>query len=206
MHISKFVLALLAASVLATGCAKQRAPATKAVEAIETSLNEVKDDAAKYAPDGLKGVESQLARLKSSLDAKEYDNVLAGTPQLEKAVASLKDAVASGKEHARAALASAKTEWSTLSVEVPKMIENIQARVDDLSKRKIRFKISKEEVESAKTSLDWMKTELAEATSAANAGKITAAAEKANAIKAKGEEVQKTLGMKDARELTASKE
>ena len=82
MQISRFVLALLAASVLATGCAKQRAPATKAVEAIEHSLADVRDDAAKYAPDGLKGVESQLARLKTSLDAKEYDNVLAGTPQL----------------------------------------------------------------------------------------------------------------------------
>jgi hypothetical protein len=69
MQISRFVLALLAASVLATGCAKQRAPATKAVEAIEHSLAEVRDDAAKYAPDGLKGVESQLARLKTSLDA-----------------------------------------------------------------------------------------------------------------------------------------
>ena len=97
MQISRFVLALLAASVLATGCAKQKAPATKAVEAIEHSLADVRDDAAKYAPEGLKGVESQLARLKTSLDAKEYDNVLAGTPQLEKAVASLKDAVESGK-------------------------------------------------------------------------------------------------------------
>ncbi len=42
MQISKFVLALLAASVLATGCAKQKAPATKAVEAIESSLAEVR--------------------------------------------------------------------------------------------------------------------------------------------------------------------
>jgi len=206
MQISKFVLALLAASVLATGCAKQRAPATKAVEAIETSLAEVKDDAAKYAPEGLKGVESQLARLKTSLEAKEYDNVLAGTPQLEKAVASLKDAVTSGKEHARAALATAKSEWATLSVEVPKMIEGIQARVDELSKRKIRIKVSKEEVETAKTNLDWMKTELAEATAASDSGKITAAAEKAKAVREKGYEVEKTLGMKDSRELTASKE
>ena len=135
MQTFKFVLALLAASVLATGCAKQRAPATKAVEAIESSLAEVRTDAAKYAPDGLKGVESQLARLKSSLEAKEYDNVLAGTPQLEKAVASLKDAVASGKEHASAALASAKTEWATLNTEVPVMVHNIQTRVDELSKK-----------------------------------------------------------------------
>jgi len=206
MQISRFVLALLAASVLATGCAKQRAPATKAVEAIESSLADVRADAAKYAPDGLKGVESQLARLKTSLDAKEYDNVLAGTPQLEKAVASLKDAVASGKEHARAALASAKTEWATLNTEVPQMVQNIQARVDELAKKKIRFKVSKDELESAKSSLEWMKAEWAEATQASESGRITAAAEKAKAVREKGYEVEKTLGMKQTRELTASKE
>ena len=206
MQTFKFVLALLAASVLATGCAKQRAPATKAVEAIESSLAEVRTDAAKYAPDGLKGVESQLARLKSSLEAKEYDNVLAGTPQLEKAVASLKDAVASGKEHASAALASAKTEWATLNTEVPLMVHNIQTRVDELSKKTLHFKVSKEEIASAKSSLEWMKTEWAEATKASDSGRITAAAEKARAVKEKGHEVEKTLGMKDSRELTASKE
>ena len=208
MQISKFVLALLAASVLATGCAKQKAPATKAVEAIESSLAEVRDDAAKYAPEGLKGVESQLARLKTSLEAKEYDNVLAGTPQLEQAVASLKDAVSSGKEHARAALASAKTEWATLNTEVPAMVQNIQTRVDDLAKKKIRFKVNKEELESAKTSLEWMKSEWAEATAASDSGRITAAAEKGKAVKEKGYEVAKTLGMKATDELTvtASKE
>jgi len=198
MYMSKIVLATLAATLLATGCAKQRAPATKAVESIEASLADVRADAAKYAPEGLKGVESQLARLKTSLENKDYDNVLAGTPQLEKAVASLNDAVASGKEHARAALAAAKNEWTALNTEVPKMVENIQTRVDELSKKKIRFKVSKEELESAKSSLDWMKTEWAEATEASSSGKITAAAEKAKAVKAKGEEVQKTLGMKEA--------
>jgi hypothetical protein len=206
MQISKFVLALLAASVLATGCAKQKAPATKAVEAIESSLAEVKADAEKYAPEGLKGVESQLARLRTSLEAEEYDNVLAGTPQLEKAVASLKDAVASGKEHARAALASAKSEWATLNTEVPVMIHNIQTRVDEQAKKKIRFKVSKEELASAKTSLEWMKSEWAEATAASDSGRITAAAEKGKAIKEKGHEVEKTLGMKATSELTASKE
>jgi predicted nucleic acid-binding Zn-ribbon protein len=206
MHVAKVFLALVAASVLATGCAKQKAPATQAVEAIETSLADVRTDAAKYAPDGLKGVESQLARLKTSLENEDYENVLAGAPQLEKAVASLKDAVASGKEHARAALAVAKSEWSTLKTEVPQMVENIQTRVDELSKRKIRFTVSKEEVKTAKSDLEWMKTEWAEASKASETGMITAATEKAKAIKAKGEAVQKTLGMKDSKEIVANKE
>ena len=198
MRFSNVFLALAAATLLATGCAQQKAPANKALDAIEASLNEVRDDAAKYAPDGLKGVEAQFARLKESFDKKEYDNVLAGTPELDKAVASLKDAVASGKKHAAAALAAAKSEWENLNAEVPKMIEDIQVRVDEQSKKKIRFKVSKEELESAKSGLEWMKTEWAEATAAVNSGKQITAAEKARAVKAKGEEVQKTLGMKEA--------
>ena len=198
MRFSNLFLALAATTMIATGCAQQKAPATKALDAIETSLAEVRDDAAKYAPEGLKGVESQVARLKESLDKKEYDNVLAGTPALDKAVGSLRDAVAAGKKHAAAELAAAKTEWANLNSEVPKMVENIETRVDELSKKKIRFRVSKEELESAKSGLAWMKTEWAEATAASSSGKQIVAAEKARAVKAKGEEVQKTLGMKEA--------
>lgn len=198
MRFSNVFLAFAAATLIATGCAQQKAPANKALDAIEASLKDVRDDAAKYAPDGLKGVEAQFARLKESYDKKEYDNVLAGTPELDKAVASLKDAVASGKKHAAAALAAAKSEWANLNTEVPKMIENIQTRVDEQSKKKIRFKVSKEELESAKSGLEWMKTEWAEATAASSSGEQITAAEKARAVKAKGEEVQKTLGMKEA--------
>ena len=88
------------------------------------------------------------------------------------------------------------------------MVQNIQTRVDDLSKKKIRFKVNKEELESAKTSLEWMKSEWAEATAASDSGRITAAAEKGQAVKSKGLEVEKTLGMKATDELTvtASKE
>ena len=199
MQISKVFLAVAAASLLFVGgCAKQKAPATKALESVETSLNAVKDDAKRYAPEGLKGVESQFARLKESLDKKEYDNVLAGTPQLEKAVASLKDAVVAGEKHAKAALVAAKSEWAALNTEVPAMIETIQTTVDEQSKKKIRFKVSKEELATAKSGLEWMKSEWAEATAALDSGNQIKAADKGKAVKAKGEEVKKTLGMKEA--------
>ena len=104
MRTSRMLLAFAAASLLVAGCARQKEPANDALEKIEKSLAEVKADAAKYAPEGLKGVEAQYERLKASFDAKEYENVIAGTPALEKAVGSLRDAVASGKAHAKAAL------------------------------------------------------------------------------------------------------
>ena len=199
MHFSKLLMAVAATSLLVMGgCAKQKAPANKALESIEASLKDVRDDAKKYAPDGLKGVETQLAKLKESYDKKEYENVLAGTPQLDKAVASLKEAVESGKEHARAALASAKTEWESLNTEVPKTIDSIQVRIDELAKRKIRFKVSKEELETAKSGLESMKVSWSEATAKANDGKQIEAVDLAKAVKAKGEEVKKTLGIKEA--------
>src|SRR5690242_8933175 len=96
------LLALAAAVLMVTGCSQNRAPANKALDNIEASLKDVRDDAAKYAPAGLKGVDAQLARLKASYDHKDYQDVLAGAPQLQKAVDSLKSAVAASKAQAHA--------------------------------------------------------------------------------------------------------
>jgi hypothetical protein len=199
MNISKYVLAIAAATLLVTGCAKNQAPAKKALESIETSLADVRADAAKYAPEGLKGVDAQLERLKTSLEAKEYDNVLAGTPQLEKAVATLKEAVASGKAQARSALAAAKTEWEGLSAEVPRMVDTIQARVDELSKKKrLPLGVSKEEFEGAKSGLDSMKSLWAEAKTEYNKGDASDAVGKAKTVKGMAQEVRERLGIKES--------
>ncbi len=197
MQISKLLLAVCAATMLVTGCARQKAPANKALESVETSLAEVRADAAKYAPDGLKGVESQLARLKQSFEAKEYDNVLAGTPQLEKAVASLKSAVANGKAQQKAAYAAAKTEWEGLKVDVPKQVETIQARVDELAKKKrLPFGVSKDEFEGAKAGLDSMKSLWTEAQSEFESGKATAAVSKGKTVQGMAAELRDRLNIR----------
>jgi len=195
----RYLLALAAITLIASGCSQQRAPATKALESVEKSLNAVKDDAARYAPDGLKGVEAQYDRLKESLDKKEYDNVLAGTPQLEKAVASLQDAVAASKAQVRAATAAAKSEWASLSTEVPKLVDSIQARVDELSKKKhLPWGVSKDEFEGAKTGLDSMKTNWAEASKEYKSGNQPKAVEKAKDVKQMAEEIREKLKIKEA--------
>jgi hypothetical protein len=197
MKISSLILAVAAASVLVTGCARQKAPANDALEKIENSLAEVKDDAARYAPDGLKGVESQLERLKQSFEAKDYDNVLAGTPQLEKAVGSLKSAVAAGKAQARAALAAAKTEWEGLSADVQKTINDIQMRVDNLSKAKrLPFGLSKDEFEGAKAAFESMKTQWADASAEFKEGDAVEATAKGRTVKGMGEELVERLDVK----------
>lgn len=197
MKVSQMLLALAAATVLVTGCAKQRAPAHDALERIEKSLADVKTDAAKYAPDGLKGVETQYERLKASFEAKEYDNVLAGTPALEKAVGSLQDAVASGKAQARSALAAAKTEWEGLSADVSRQVESIQARIDELSKSKrLPWGIKKEEFEGSKSAFESMKTQWQEATAEFNKGDAIEARAKAMTAKGMGDQIFDQLKIK----------
>lgn len=190
-------LAVVAATLIAGGCTQQKTNATKVLDAVETSLADIKDDAARYAPEGLKGVQAQLDRLHASLENKDYDDVIAGAPQLNKAVDSLRAAVQSGKEHARAALASAKNEWESLSVEVPKLVDSIQSRVDELSKKKrLPMGVSKDEFEGAKTSLASMKSMWAEASDEFRSGRPVEAAQKAKTVKGMGEELRDQLKIK----------
>jgi hypothetical protein len=196
----RYVLpALAAVAMLASGCAQQRGPANKALESVENSLKDVRDDAARYAPEGLKSVDAQLANLKKSYEDKQYDNVLAGAPALQQAVDSLAAAVNSGKAQARAAVAAAKAEWEGLNTEVPKMVDAIQARVDELSKKKrLPFGVSKDEFEGAKSGLESMKTMWADAKSEYAKGDAVEAATKAKTVKGMAQEVKEKLKIKDA--------
>ena len=96
MRRFNILLALVAATVVAAGCSQQKQNADKVLDSVEASLAAIRADAEHYAPDGLKSVDAQLARLKASYENKDYNDVIAGTPQLSKAVESLENAVKSG--------------------------------------------------------------------------------------------------------------
>ena len=193
---TKLLLSAFAAVLLVSGCAKNQMEAKKDVDKIEDSLKDIRADAERYAADGLKSVDAQVARFKADIDAKNYDDVVAGTPQLEKAVDSLKAAIASGKKHAAEAAAVAKTEWESLNATVPGMVEKIDARVAELDKRKMFRGIKKEDFENAKSTFSTMKTTWAEAEEDAKAGKTMRAADKGKSAKELGDQLCETLDIK----------
>lgn len=123
--------------------------------------------------------------------------MLAGTPQLSKAVDSLEDAVTAGKAQAKAALAAAKTEWEGLSASVSKQVDSIQARIDELSKQKrLPFGISKDEFEGSKSAFESMKTQWDEATTEYKKGDAVEANAKARTAKGMGEQIAEQLKLK----------
>ncbi len=186
----------VAAAMIVVGCANQKEPAMKMVADAEAALAGFKDDAAKYLPTELSGVEANVASLKDNIAKGDFKAVLTGAPQVMTAINSLKDAVAAKKSEVEAAMAAAATEWTSMSADLPKMVEAIQSRVDILGKaKKLPKNLTQEAFDSAKSGLDSMKSTWADASSAFSSGDAVSAVEKAKGVKAKGEEVLKLLGM-----------
>lgn len=193
---TSFWLAVLTATTLVAGCSGMKEPATKAVASAEAALAFIKDDAAKYAPDALQPVESQVTELKANLAKGDYKAVMASAPNVTSAISSLRDTVAAKKAQMEAAIAKAREQWTALRADVPQMISAIQSRVAVLSKsKKLPKGINKAAFESAKRGFGAMQAEWTAASSAFTAGNVTEAVDKAQSIKAKGTEVMRSLGM-----------
>jgi len=187
---------IVAVALLAIGCANQKGPAEQAVAQVESALAGFRDEAAKYAPGDLKDIDASLASLKEKLGKGDYKSVLASAPELTATIDNLKQIVSTKKSEAEAAMTAATAEWSSLSADVPKMVEAIQSRVDILGKsRKLPKNVSQEAFDAAKSGLESMKSVWAEATSAFASGDAVGAVAKANSVKQTGADVLQKLGM-----------
>ena len=75
MRISQAFLPLVAGALLLTGCGNKE-PATQAVTQAEASLEGMRADAAKFAPEELKATEATLAAMKANLAKSDYRAVV----------------------------------------------------------------------------------------------------------------------------------
>ncbi|MGH8140022.1 MAG: hypothetical protein ACREVV_17740 [Steroidobacteraceae bacterium] len=196
MNKSNWLAASMAA-MLIFACASQKAPAEQAVSNIDAALSAIHDSAAKYAPDTLQTIEAQVATLKGDLAKGDYKAVLAAAPAVNTAVASLKQDAEAKQAAADAALAQTKQQWRALSADVPKLMADIKAQVDTLSKaRKLPKGLTKASFESAKADAASLDTMWTEATTADSNEDYAGAVSKGQAVKDKAAELAHTLGVK----------
>lgn len=182
MRISALLLALCASVLVAAGCARDEEPARQAVASAETALNEVRAEAAQFAPEQLQSAEGKLAELKADFAKEEYKEVLAESKTFNAEVIALNDVIIAKQTQ----LAAATHEWEELSLEVPKIVQAIENQVGNLKGTKR---------EAAKAELETMKSLWAEASAAFDAGDPTVAADKGRMVQAKAKEVSEQLGM-----------
>jgi hypothetical protein len=193
------LLSAALAVVLLVACNTQKGPAEQAVASAQAALDAVRDDASKYAPEQLGGVEAKLSDIKGSFQKGDYAGVLAAAPGLTSAIAGLKDAANAKKGEAEQALAKAKDDWGPASAAVPKMVDELAKRVETLSKtKKLPHGVTKDAVAAAKSGLDSLKSGWADAANASSSGDFTTAMAKAQAVKDKAAAMMKSLGMNPA--------
>jgi hypothetical protein len=197
MRSAKLFALLAVASVALAACANQKEPAERTVAKVESSLAEFHADAERYASEELKDVDADVANMKKNLANQDYGAVMMNAPSVSSSIATLKETVAKRKADSEQMLAAAQTEWNDLSASLPKTVETLQARVDQLTKtRKLPKGLDKAGFDAAKTDFETMKAQWAQASAEFAEGKVADAVRKGRAIKAQSEELMTRLEAK----------
>jgi hypothetical protein len=193
MRNKKILAGIAATAFLAlAACSTQKGPATEAVNAAEAALATVREEASRFLPSDLQGVEAAVATLKDQLAKKDYKSVLANAPALMTSISSLTDATSARK----AAVEVATAGWAPLSAEVPKMASAIQSRLEVLAKSKrLPKNLSPASYEAAKSGYESLKSTWDAANAAATAGDPIDAVAKGKEVQSKGNEILALLGM-----------
>jgi predicted small lipoprotein YifL len=176
----------------------QKGPAEAALKAAETSMNEVKAEGAKYAPEQTKGVLTSYASAQDAFNKGDYKTameVAQGVPAKAKDVTA---AVTVKKGELT------KT-WTALAASVPGMVEQIKSKVDALAAmKKLPKDMDAAKLDAAKASLADITKSWGEASEAFKSGNLIDAVAKGNAVKTKAADEMAALGLTAAPSAAAA--
>ena len=182
-------IAAAALCCVALVACSQKGPAEAALKAAETSVNEVKADGARYAPEQTKGLMASYTAAQEAFSRGEYKaamEVAQGVPAKAKDVAT---AVAARKD-------ALTKSWNELSASVPGMVEQVKAKVDASSAmKKLPKDMDAARLDAAKASLADITKSWGEASDAFKSGNLIDAVAKGNAVKTKVGEAMGALGL-----------
>ena len=178
------------AAVLLAACAGQKEPAEKLIGDIQAIVTAASTEAAKYIPEQLAGVQTQLSALKASFDKQDYAAVVSGAPAVLGAAQSLATDAAAKKD---AVLKALNDKWTALAGSVPGYLTVIQNRIDFLGKKANKKAAAGIDLDGAKSALSdamatWSKAQAAFAT-----GNMDEAVTTAQDVKSKAEAVASGL-------------
>jgi len=186
---SHYALICMAAMILAA-CAGQKDPAQKLIGEIEATVNAASSEAAKYVPDQLADVQSNLDALEASFDKQDYAAVVTGGPAVLSAAQGLATAAAAKKDEI---LKTLNDEWTGLAAAVPGDVAAVQSRVDLLSKKSSKKLAAGIDLDAAKAGLSAAASLWSKAQAAFAAGNLQEAVSTAKDVKAKVEALAATL-------------
>jgi len=182
-------MALFVSVFFLMSCSGGKNAADVAIKAAEEAVNATKAEAVKIVPDDVKSLDDALASVKDKFTKGEYK-------------AAMEEATAlAGKAKEVLAAAQAKKEeltkkWAEMSQNLPKMFEDIKAKVDELAKaKKLPANLTKEKLEEAKAGLASVQDEWGKVQQSFTGGNFMDAVNGANSLKEKAGKIMETLGM-----------
>jgi hypothetical protein len=178
------------ALVMLAACAGQKEPAQKLIADIDATVTAAAPEAAKYVPDLLTDVQTQLAALKASFDKQDYAAVVTGAPLVLGAASSLATAAAAKKDQVLRAL---NDQWTGLAGSLPEYVTAIRNRIDFLSKKSSKKLAAGIDLGAAKAAVDDASSLWSKAQGAFASGNLEEAVRTAKEVKAKVEAVAAAL-------------
>ena len=174
---------------LALVACSQKGPAEAALKTAETSMNEVKAEGAKYAPEQTKGLMLSYTTAQDAFNKGDY-----------KAAMEVAQGVPAKAQDVTAAVTAKKGEltktWTALAASVPGMVEQIKSKVDALAAmKKLPKDMDAAKVDAAKASLADITNSWGEASEAFKSGNLIDANAKGNAVKTKAADEMGALGL-----------
>ena len=182
-------IALLVSISFLMACTGGKKAADVAIKSAEEAVNVTKTEAVKIVPNEVKSLEDTLAAVKEKFTKGEYKTVLEEATTL------------AGKAKEVLAAATVKKgeltkQWLEIRQGLPKMYEDIQEKVDVLSKaKKLPSNLTKEKFEEAKAGLVSAKDEFTKAQESFISGNLNDAVGIASSLKDKALKIMETLGM-----------
>ncbi|NJO12767.1 MAG: hypothetical protein HC872_04060 [Gammaproteobacteria bacterium] len=190
-----WMYALLCAALLAAcGESPQPTAVVFAVAQADQALSEIRDDAARHAPEMLADVEEQMRRVKSSIALRRHKEAARDMSRLGPDLQRLITITQERKATFLAERQAAAEEWNAIADEVPRTIDTLQQRIDAASRSgKPPAGMNAAKFEAFKAQFETMKATWAEADEAVTNSKAPEAAAKATQAKAIGDELLKQL-------------
>jgi hypothetical protein len=185
------IMAVVVPLTIALACTDAaKAPAEAAMAAAGDAMNSLRGDAARYAPDAVKSLESSYGTAKDSLANKDYQGALLFAKDIP---AKAKEALAKA-DATKTALAKA---WNEAADGMNKTIHAAKSHLDMLSRSKnLPAGMDKTTLAKAKIDLESLQRGWSAAVDQSKAGDLNGAIAKAKDLSAQGLELLKAIGIK----------
>jgi hypothetical protein len=172
-----------------SACSTSKEPAEKAIKSAEGVFNVIKEEALKYAAAETGEVEKAILAAKEKYDRKEYDASFKLATELPDKINQLATLSANRK-------AEWLKNWQSASEELPPMLDALQKKIEELSRRKkLPRGMDKEKIEEARAAQTAITEAWTEAKETHAAGNLIDAVTKAKTAKEKAVETMTGLGM-----------